>query len=326
MPTKRVTINDVAAAAGVSRQTVTRAMNAMSEITPETRDRVLRVSDELGYRPSRFASNLARQKHHSVGLVVATLRNPYYTELAADLLDVAVARGWQTSIETSNRISEEDVVARLATQVDAIVGYFSVADETALKRAARGVPLVMVERAATMSGVHSIELDFRTGMADFIQQLRSRGSARFGMIDTDLLGREHSPSPRRLAFEEAVGSARPTIVTAPETVQGAASAFAELWRGEPAVDTVIVFNDLMAMGAMQSAHALGLEIPRDVRIVGIDGLSLGEVMHPPLTTLGIDRGEIAITAADIVAECLDAHREASISRMLVPRPLWRMSA
>lgn len=79
---KRVTILDVAEEAGVSRQTVTRAMNDMAEINPSTRQRVLEAADRLGYRPSRFARNLVtRHKRFALGLVVASFRNPYYTDM-----------------------------------------------------------------------------------------------------------------------------------------------------------------------------------------------------------------------------------------------------
>ncbi|GAB3164245.1 hypothetical protein GCM10027059_20010 [Myceligenerans halotolerans] len=93
---KRVTILDVAEEAGVSRQTVTRAVNDMDDISPSTRRRVLEAADRLGYRPSRFARNLVtRKKTNALGLVVSSFRNPYYTDIAADMLSGAADRGWQ---------------------------------------------------------------------------------------------------------------------------------------------------------------------------------------------------------------------------------------
>ncbi|WP_062214458.1 LacI family DNA-binding transcriptional regulator [Streptomyces sp. NBRC 109706] len=325
MGTKRVTINDVAAAAGVSRQTVTRAMNAMAEITPATREKVLRVSEELGYRPSRFASNLARQKHHSLGLVVGTLRNPYYTDLAADVLDVAAAEGWQILMATSEGSSGPEVVARLAPQVDAIAGYFEEPEESVV-RAARRVPVVLIERPTTMPGAHSVLLDFREGMARLIDDLRRQGSRRFAMIDSERTGPPYRPTPRREVFEEFAGRSGVPVETAPETIEGAAHAFVRLRGVAPDVDTVIVFNDLMAMGALQSAHALGLAVPDDVRVVGIDGLSLGAVTYPPLTSLSIDRHAIAVAALDIARRCLSDESPGQITRVVTPHLLRRESA
>lgn len=136
MAVGRITIEDVAAAAGVSRQTVTRAMNGLPEISARTRDHVLRTATELGYRPSRFASNLAaRRKARSVGLVLGSLRNPYYTELAAELLDVVTPRGWQVLMASHEQGDDVELVAALSGQADAIVGYFT-GPEAALVAAA----------------------------------------------------------------------------------------------------------------------------------------------------------------------------------------------
>lgn len=141
MTRQRITIEDVAREAGVSRQTVTRAMNGMTEISAKTRQRVLDAANALGYRPSRFASNLAaRRKSHAIGLVIASFRNPYYTELAAEVLDVATARGWQVVVCSREQGTDLELISTLAGQVDAIFGYFVAPDQASLAAAARGSP------------------------------------------------------------------------------------------------------------------------------------------------------------------------------------------
>lgn len=326
---KRPTILDVAREAGVSRQTVTRAMNGMLEIHPETRERVLAASERLGYRPSRFAANLARQKSRAIGLSIDTLRNPYYTDLAADLLDEFARHDWQVVIVAEEHKPDHTLVAKLSTQVDAIVGYFSEEDEQALANAARGVPLILFERTVTQPGLHSVNLDFEDGMRQFIDGLRDRGSKVFGMIESHKPDVVYRPSLRRRCFETFAGSsAADRIVGDDETMAGGAAAFEALLANHPEIDTVVVFNDLMALGAIQRAHQMGLVVPRDVRIAGIDGLSLGAVVSPPLTTLSIDRVAIAAVASRLVNDLLGAETPAtSVTNLTVtPHPEWRESA
>ncbi|MGJ0389517.1 LacI family DNA-binding transcriptional regulator [Microbacterium sp. CGR1] len=327
MTGKRVTITDVAAAAGVSRQTVTRAMNGMSEITASTRERVLRASEELGYRPSRFASNLARQKHHSLGVILATLRNPYYTDLAADILDMAGGLGWQTTIATSENESEIEVLTSLTSQVDAVVGYFE-APESEIARAARGIPVIFIERSATLPNIHSVQLDFDQGMAGLVEHLVATGARRFGMIDSRNAAGTYHPTARRASFEKALATLgiQAPVVASPESLQSAGAAFSELHGRHPDIDTVVVFNDMMAMGVMQQAHAMRLRIPDDVRIVGTDGLHLGALMSPPLSTLSIDRHAISEAAGDLITAALEDALIGSSSRVVVPSPLWRGSS
>lgn len=327
---RRATILDVAAAAGVSRQTVTRAMNGQSGISTETRDRVMRVVAELGYRPSRFARNfVARQKRIAVGLVVASFRNPYFTDMAGDFLECAQTRGWQVVMTSPANLTETDALETLSSQVDAVVGHFDGAED-ALVAASAGLPLVMLERPATRPGVHSVEMDLRLGMQILLSELRGRGGRRVGMIDSDYSLRaegRYVPSPRRTYFEEFAPDCAECVVVGAESIVGGAEALQRMVAEHPDVDSVIVFNDLMALGAIQAAHALHLAVPERLRIVGIDGLSLGDAVSPLLSTLAIDRRAMAEAALAIVEDALGSeHQVLSRRHVMVPRPLWKESA
>ncbi|WP_377267327.1 LacI family DNA-binding transcriptional regulator [Peterkaempfera sp. SMS 1(5)a] len=98
---RRVTIDDVARSTGVSRQTVSRAINDKPEIDPATRQRILSVAQEMGYRPSRFARGMVRQSTTTLGLVIADVLNPFFPEVVAGVLEAADARGWQVVIYTT---------------------------------------------------------------------------------------------------------------------------------------------------------------------------------------------------------------------------------
>ena len=328
--TRRATILDVAAAAGVSRQTVTRAMNDQSGISAETRERVMRVVAELGYRPSRFARNfVSRDKRLAVGLVVASFRNPYYTDMAGDFLECAQARGWQVVMTSPVNAPETEALATLSTQVDAVAGHFDGAED-GLIAAAAGLPLVMLERPATRPGVHSVEMDLRLGMQILLTELRERGGRRIGMIDSAYSLRtegRYVPSPRRTYFEEFAPDSVERVVVGTESIVGGAEALKTMVAEHPEVDSVIVFNDLMALGVIQAAHALHLEVPEQLRIVGIDGLSLGLAVSPLLSTLAIDRRAMAEAALALIDDALGSERQVLSRRhIMVPRPLWRESA
>ncbi|WP_129788201.1 LacI family DNA-binding transcriptional regulator [Promicromonospora panici] len=329
---KRVTILDVAAEAGVSRQTVTRAMNDMADISVSTRQRVLDAADRLGYRPSRFARNLVtRQKTNALGLVVSSFRNPYYTDIAADMLSGAAERGWQLLLAASDGDEGSDALNKLSAQVDVVVGHFQ-APEADLGEACRGLPVVNLEFVSTVPGFHSVHVDLESGILEAVGALRERGAHRFGMVDAGYSRRTfgaYEPTPRREWFERAVGDQLTGVVVADEdNISGGGQAFAELLRRHPDTDAVLMFNDLMALGAVRSAHALGVDVPGSVRIVGVDGLSLGEAVDPQLTTISIDREGIASNTLDI-AEILakaDFARIEPIHRTVRTQLLWRASA
>ncbi|WP_168801442.1 LacI family DNA-binding transcriptional regulator [Glycomyces buryatensis] len=327
---KRVTILDVAEAANVSRQTVTRAMNDMDDISAKTRQRVLDAAERLGYRPSRQARNLvSREKTHALGLVVASFRNPYYTEIAADLLSAATERGWQLIMAAAEG-EVADALDLLSTQVDAVVCHFGGTDAELLE-ASRGLPVIRLEAESTLAGVHSVELDLESGLVEAIAALRAKGARRFGMVDSNYTLRDigaYEPSPRRVWFEREVGEQLTEVVVGEETISGGSRAFADLMERRPDTDAVLMFNDLMALGAVQSAHALGLAVPGQVRIVGVDGLALGEAVDPPLTTISLDTQGLAANAMDIVEILAKAQfaRLDPIHRIVRAKVLWRASA
>ncbi|GAA2274247.1 LacI family DNA-binding transcriptional regulator [Glycomyces scopariae] len=327
---KRVTILDVASAAGVSRQTVTRAMNDMDDINPATRAKVLAAAERLGYRPSRFARNLVnRKKTHAMGLVLASFRNPYFTEIAADMLAVAGERGWQVVL-ASQENRAEDAIGLLTNQVDVVVGHF-VGSDAAILAAAGGLPVVRLETGSTEPGVHSVDLDLESGVVEAVAELRARGARRFGMVDSALsqtVQGEYAPSLRRLWYERAAGDGFTGAVVGEETIAGGAQAFARLLRDRPETDAVLMFNDLMALGAVQHAHAHGIDVPGRVRIVGVDGLSLGEAVDPRLTSIALDRLGLASHTLDIVDElaAVDFARVPPIRRAVRSKLLWRESA
>ncbi|MBO9589825.1 LacI family DNA-binding transcriptional regulator [Devosia sp.] len=329
---RKITINDVAAVAGVSRGAVTRALNDKADISQETKKKVLEVSARLGYRPSRFARNFAaRTKTIAIGYVVASFRNPYYTDLAADILQEAKRRGWQVVITATEGMDEEEALELLSDQVDVIVGHSGL-ELPRLKLAARGLPVVLLERGSRTAGIHSLELDWRSGIKMAVEALYERGARHIGMIDSDYslrANRGYVPSERRGYFEEFVRPvSRQAVVWGMETFAGGADTLRALLADHPETDAVLAFNDVMAIGAVQGAHALGIDVPGRLKILGVDGLSLGEAISPKLSSLATDRVAISIQALDIVEE-LSKHqfRELpSIHRRIEPKLVWRESA
>jgi LacI family transcriptional regulator len=330
--TRKITINDVAAVAGVSRGAVTRALNDKPDISQETRKRVLEAATRLGYRPSRFARKFAaRKKTLAIGFVVASLRTPYYTDLAADMLEEAKSRGWQVIIAATEGVDEEEALELLSDEVDVIVGHISLTPDR-IKVAARGLPVVLLEKESDTPGIHSVDLDWRAGVKRAVTALYKRGAKHIGMLDSDYsvrLDGTYHPSARRTYFEQFVREdSRAAVVWGAESFAGGAECFRELMARHPATDAVIAFNDVMAIGAVQGAHGMGIDVPDRVRILGVDGLSLGTAMSPQLSSLAVDRVGMAREALDIVDQLSASQfkEQPAIHRNVTTKLLWRESA
>jgi LacI family transcriptional regulator len=274
---------------------------------------------------------VAREKTRTLGFVVNSFRNPYYTEIAGELLDCAASRNWQVIMASSESADEIAALRMLSPQVDVVVGHFWLPKER-IEEARSGIPVVVLDRTEHLPRTHSVELDLRSGIEEAVHALRAKGARSIGMIDSNYSLRQTSvyvPSTRRRDFEELIGPGGPKASAAgEESIRGGSLAFVELMRAHPYLDAVLVFNDLMAIGAIHAAHTLNIKVPGQVRILGIDGLSLGEAVHPTLSTISIDREALAARALDVVdaLAAINFAETAPIRHVVRPRLLWRESA
>ncbi|RPE41005.1 LacI family transcriptional regulator [Streptomyces sp. Ag109_O5-1] len=302
---RRVTIDDVAEAAGVSRQTVSRALNDKGEIGVSTKQRVLDAALALGYRPSRFARGLVRQDTFSVGLVIPDLLNPFFTEVAAAALDAARARGWHVVVyDTGDRVEEErGTLEVIASQVDAVVGYLSLPEDE-IAKLTRGLPVVLIDRKHRTERFSSIRIDGEAGVHAAIRHLTGAGHRRIGMLDH---AERSEPSVRHEWFDGAMaacGLDAGSVARADQSVEGGERALRELLARHPDLTAVFVFNDIIAVGALRAARRLGREVPRDLAVIGFDGLRLGTLVEPPLTTVALDTRGLGALAVEQAARLL----------------------
>jgi LacI family transcriptional regulator len=305
-PLRRVTLKDVAQAAGVSHQTVSRAINDKGEIDPQTRQRVLDAARELRYRPSRFARGLVRADVTTVGLIVQDVVNPFYPELMAGVIEAAGDQGWQVVVGSTQNDGggELSLVRSLSRQVDALIGFLTHTDAE-LAPYVEGVPLVVMDRhRETPHG--AVDIDIETGVRQGLRHLAERGHRRIGMIDccphADVLTRRQCFLT--VARELGLPVDESWIVEGEESMAGGEAAFATLRVAHPDLTAVFGYNDLVAIGAFRGARREGLRVPSDCALLGFDGLSIGEVLDPPLTTIHIDKHRMGQLAVDQVAGLL----------------------
>ncbi|MET9582527.1 LacI family DNA-binding transcriptional regulator [Streptomyces sp. NPDC006539] len=302
---RKVTINDVARSAGVSRQTVSRALNDKDEIDGSTKQRVLDAAHELGYRPSRFARGLVRQDTTTIGLVIPDLLNPFFTEVAAGALEAARAHGWHVVVyDTADRAEEElGTLQVIASQVDAVVGYFSCSEDE-LELFTRGVPVVLIGREHHTARFSSIRIDGEAGVHAAVAHLVAAGHQRIGMLDHD--GRTE-PSIRREWFTTAAaayGIEAGMVVGADQSADGGGAALKTLLTAHPDVSAVFTFNDIIAIGVLREARRLGRSVPQDLAVIGFDGLQLGSLVEPPLSSVALDTRKLGALAIDQAARLL----------------------
>ena len=313
----RVTIDDVARVAGVSRQTVSRAMNGKGDISAATRRKVLATIEELDYRPSAFARGMRTQRAGTLALVLPDIANPFFPAVARGVFDAAAARGLAVVVHNTDADAAAETEAARAI-VDAgaagAIGFFEALDDASLSALGRRVPLVVADRVSPDDQVASVRSDFAAGTRAAVEHLFAVGHERLGMLDGAVLGKPD----RRRTFLEVLGEhGHPDpaghVVTAPPTVAGGTAGVRDLRARHPEVTGVFAFNDLLAIGALRAGEG--------VAVVGYDDITMAALLDPPLTTVHTDKYELGRTLVEVLGRRLDGHPPEH--RVLAPRLVVR---
>jgi LacI family transcriptional regulator len=293
---RRVTIEDVAQAAGVSRQTVSRAMNDKDEISQETKQRVMQAIQELGYRPNRLAQGMVTQRTYTVGLVVSNITNPFFPEVTRGVQDTALANEYNVLLCNTDDTAEVELqsLRSLAAQhADGIILFSHQASDDELRTFADSYrPLVLINRICEHPHISVLLVDNYRGAQLAADYFADHQHTQIGMLTND--SPTYSQSRRLLGFRqqlEARGLQLPEERVIPEVnhLEGGYRAAHQLLTRYPEVTAIFTYNDLMAVGAIRACSELGRRIPADVAIIGFDGIQMSTMTTPSLSTIYVDK-------------------------------------
>lgn len=305
----KVRISDVAAAAGVSASTVSLALNkADARIPDSTRQRVREAAEALGYAPSSLARGLRTQRTRTVGLIsdqIAT--TPFAGRMLAGAQDAAREQGhlvFLVDTQGDAAIERDAIAALSAQQVDAMI-YACMWHQVI--PAPQGLPAgtVFLDCRPEEGGYRSVVPDDRAGGMAAVRELVAAGHRRIAYLDTD-----DSPIASTLRYEgyravlaDAGIELDPALHVRAETSAMGGRAGAEALLDLP-VDRrptgILCFNDRMAIGVYTAAHHRGMEIPRDLSVVGYDDQQLvAAEQDPPLTTIALPHYDMGRWAMEV---------------------------
>lgn len=288
--TKRVTLADVAQRAEVSPMTVSRVLNNKGEISESTRQRVLEVVHELGYRPNRIARSLVTDTTLKIGIVSPSISSLYYSAIFEGIEDVLWKNGYH--IVLSNHRSSarrESSVFDLFEEdrVDGVVVLSShlppqiLTEYLKRQRAAVVLNSEVYDNAAARAMI-----DETVGMRLAVQHLVNSGRRHLAFINTHVTT---YAAKERLASFQLASSALELETHATTTTEarwkGGYQAAVRLLQDHPQIDGLICFNDDVACGALRGCIEAGRCVPNDVAIIGYDDTILSRVNSIPLTTL-----------------------------------------
>jgi DNA-binding LacI/PurR family transcriptional regulator len=310
----QVTMDEIAARAGVSRGAVSLALRRSPKISAKTTEHVLKVAEEMGYRPNVNASRLARADFSTYGLLVSDLHNPIMADILdgfvmaenGEISDTYLASGFNSPARERAMIE-----SFLSHRVKAIALLGSLLEDSEIQALARQVPTVAVGR--NIEGVDSVLVNDTLGGRLAAAHILRRGQARIAHIDG---GDGAGSKPRKQAFLDFVSTHSPVEVSVlrGNYTEAAGYQCARTLFSEPQPPTAIfAANDLTALGVLGAAKEFGFEAGEHFDLVGFDDIGLAAYDYVSLTTISYSRAEMGrVTSELIQRRCAtgDAPRQA----------------
>lgn len=291
----RANLEDVAAAAGVSRATVSRVVNGWTSVAPDLRVKVERAVAELGYVPNLAARSLVTRRTDAVALVAAepdprVFGDPFFGGIIRGVSQELMQAGMQLvllmaqSVEDLGRIEHYLRTAPLDGVL--LVSEHSTHDPIPSAMADSGMPLVIGGRPIHPElGLPSVDNDNVGGGRLAAERLLARGCRSLGTIagPADMTAGVDRLEGFRAALGGRLGPAR--VELGDFTQSGGEEAAARLLDRVPDLDGLFAASDLMALGALRALRQRGRRVPEDVAVVGFDDIALATAAEPPLTTV-----------------------------------------
>jgi len=295
-PGQKATIKLVAERAGVSTATVSYVVNQTRNVLPETKRRVLSAVQELGYVPSASARSLVTGGSRILGIIVSSIRNPFFPEIITAFQDAANLCDMDAVMMDTNYDSQRlrNTVSRLlGLEVPGVAILTSQIDPSVITTLAeQRICTVYLDLGRVAPYVSNIAVDYEQGILSALEHLRDLGHTRIGFIG----GSPNLVSARRrkqafLAGTEKTAPDQAHIVDSDFTVQGGYYACSRLLADFPAT-AILAANDQMAIGAMHCAYDRKMNVPGDLAVVGFDDITFAQFTQPALTTVAVPREEI----------------------------------
>ncbi len=320
----QVSIKDIARAAGVSHSTVSRALSNYPLVAEKTRRRIKLIARELGYAPNAIARGLVTQQTRVIGVIVTSIADPFVAEVVRGIEETAADNHYRVFLGTSHAdpTREVNLVKALHEwRVDGVIVASSRVGALYLPLLKKfSVPIVLVNNQQKGRYVHSVAVDDVQGGRLATQHLISLGHRTIGYITGPSYNNSSNQRCEgyRLALRQAEIQYDPSLVISGNgRVEGGANA-EKFYSQSPKPTAIFCYNDMTAIGALQTLKSIGIRVPEDVSVIGYDDIPFAPYVDPPLTTIRQPMDEMGRSAMRMLIDLLHGEK---IKNVIMPGEL-----
>ncbi len=319
----KTTIYDVAGAAKVSLATVSRVMNNPEKVNKQTRDKVLRVIKELGYRPNAIARGLASRKSTTVGVIVADISRAAVSQLLGGILDIAKKYEYAVKLFTMDERADIKETMRqvVAEQVDGILFLNDELDNSQMEMVTNHIqdaqiPVVLCNVIYDENDIPSVSIDYEKSTYDVTKELLDKGNKRVYLATT--VHRYSTNYHKVRGYERAMKDAglEPLVFRTSGDVSVNTLHFDEFIKNNE-IDAVIAVRDSIAVSFINTSIRLGYKVPEDFEVVGLQNTKYAILSRPTLTCVDTPVYDIGAVSMRLLTKLM-AGEEVQDDKILLP--------
>jgi LacI family transcriptional regulator len=319
-----VTIKDVAREAGVSVATVSKILNLPDYSKPETREKVTAAIKRLNYQPNHAAQSMVRKKAGMIALIIPDVRNPFFTEAARGVEDVANEHNYRVMLCNTDEdpLKQQKYLQALQGRiVDGFIIAVASDDSRQLKKIGRSeLPFVLIDRECKNYRTDAVIVDNRDGASKAVRHLLNNGRRRVGFIagkqDTQT-GRERLRGYGDALAEKGISLDRQLVKDGKFTIEGGYLAAQALLEMTERPDALFVANNAMTIGALKVINEKGIRIPEEIALIGFDDADWAEFFTPALTVIRQPTYTMGSLAGEILFRKLDKAKPVEIKEVVL---------
>ncbi|AYG61235.1 LacI family DNA-binding transcriptional regulator [Rhizobium jaguaris] len=298
---------DVAVAAGVSVATVSAAVNGTAPVSKKLRERIEQAIQEIGYKRNAVARSLKMGTTTTVGLVVADITNPFFTDVVAVIQDVLHRAGYAVMLcctDESASLQEEQISLLLDRMVDGLI-IAAAGDDDGLRRHLRGTntPVVLIDRLCHDLDADAVVVDNEDAVKSATKYIIDLGHRNIGYISGSLstsTGRDRLAGYRAALQEAGIEYGDEFVRLGNFRAKDAYTATMQLLTRPDRPSAIFAANNLMVIGVMKAIRDAGLDCPGDISVAGFDDFPWADVFQPNLTTIAQPVQAIGEQAAELI--------------------------
>ncbi len=327
------TIKDIAHKAGVAPSVVSRALNNKYGVKDSTKNLIIKLAQEMNYYPNTAARSLVTRKTETIGIMMADISEPFYSQLIKGMEYIANQTGYALIFSNSYETVEHNRVLQKminAQRVDGLIIVGSNIQEKnfSLALLEQEIPFVLVERNFSDPRVNCIWVDNVEGAYLATKHLVEKGHRKIAHITGNLyyqVALDRLEGYKKALYESGIDYSEELVVSGNFVGQGGYETMNDILRHHPQCTAVFVASDAMAYGALQAINEAGLNAPDDIAIIGFDDLDFSSLTNPPLTTIRQPRYEMGQKAMELLTDILRGGQKNGVKICLNPEIIIRRS-